>query len=159
MFLLWPCVNYFLIIRNHQTCSLYKTLRFFYFHSRKNTLVTENSPQLWCIYPFFFSPNKSDPHNSLQQSNCQKRKISTHTYSLIFMFFFMQNYFLSSKYWVSCCYISSYLWDTFELFWHLRLWFIPRKTCCILGGYALMRRIKSSRTVIMSCLRLRNNVC
>jgi len=56
-------------------------------------------------------------------------------------------------------YISSYLWDTFELFWHLRLWFIPGKTCCILGEYALMRRIKSSRTVTMSRLRLRNNVC
>ena len=55
-------------------------------------------------------------------------------------------------------YISWYLWDKFELFCHLRLWFITGKNCCILGGYALMRRIKSSRTVTMSCLRLLNSV-
>jgi len=51
-------------------------------------------------------------------------------------------------------YISSYLWDKFELFYHLWLWFITGKNCCILGGYALMRRIKSSKTVTMSRLRL-----
>jgi hypothetical protein len=46
----------------------------------------------------------------------------------------------------------------FKLF--CRLWYdsYQGRTCCILGGYALMRRIKSLRTVTLSRLMLYNGL-
>jgi hypothetical protein len=99
-------------------------------------------------------------HTRMEQTDCSTYKPTHHTY-ILSHFSYVSMYtplFSLIKNPEFLGYISSYLSDTFELFCHLRLWFITGKNCCILGGYALMRRIKSSRTLTMSRLKLHNSV-